>query len=259
LARFWLSRFWPVLGSVHFSRRSRPPLRGRRTSPTLCSGPLIGRENPDPIKVAAVADCQTQRQAYEDSLPIPQPTPGVPPNIGYVVQLVNETNVTVLAAANAAHANGTGKAISVLPREGTWIMGPMGAPNWPDGTPGNTLTIDIPPGWEHSICGHGTSAAPGCVGPLFWARTGCRYDVAGGFAQCETGTCSSFYDCSANEQSPTGPKAIAEWTFRDDNNNCAPDISVVDGANLNMDIEPIGPGYPNAAAAPGGRPPECFQ
>ena len=199
----------------------------------------------NPAEAAAVADCQTTREAYEKTLPIPEPTAGVPPNIGYVVQLVNETNVTLLAAANAAHANGTGNAISVLPREGTWIMGPMGAPNWPDGTPGNTLTIDIPPGWEHSICGHGTSAAPGCVGPLFWARTGCRYDVAGGLAQCETGTCSSFYDCSANHQSPTGPKAIAEWTFRDDNNNCAPDISVVDGGNLNMDIEPIGAGYPN--------------
>jgi hypothetical protein len=206
-------------------------------------------QDSNPAEAAAVADCQTTREAYEKTLPIPEPTPGVPPDIGYVVQLVNETNVTLLAAANAAHANGTGKAISVLPREGTWIMGPMGAPNWPDGTPGNTLTIDIPPGWEHSICGHGTDAAPGCVGPLFWARTGCRYDIAGGFAQCETGTCSSFYDCSANQQSPTGPKAIAEWTFRDNNNNCAPDISVVDGANLNMDIEPIGPGYPNQAPA----------
>lgn len=199
------------------------------------------------LAAAAVADCQAQRQAYEDTLPVPVPTPGVPPNIGYVVQLVNETNVTLLAAANAAHANGHGEAIPVLPRQGSWIMGPMGAPPWPDGSPGNTLTIDIPPGWEHSICGHGTMAAPGCVGPLFWARTGCRYDVAGGLAQCETGTCSSFYDCSANEQSPTGPKAIAEWTFRDDNNNCAPDISVVDGGNLNMDIVPIGAGYPNQA------------
>src|SRR5277367_5781948 len=178
----------------------------------LLSGSSDQAGNSNPAEAAAVADCQTTREAYEKTLPIPEPTAGVPPDIGYVVQLVNETNVTVLAAANAAHANGTGQAISVLPREGTWIMGPVGAPNWPDGTPGNTLTIDIPPGWEHSICGHGTKAAPGCVGPLFWARTGCRYDVAGGLAQCETGTCSSFYDCSANEQSPTGPKAIAEWT-----------------------------------------------
>lgn len=215
--------------------------------PEFMNGSSDKGRNSNPAEAAAVADCQTTREAYEKTLPIPEPTAGVPPNIGYVVQLVNETNVTLLAAANAAHANGTGKAIPVLPREGTWIIGPMGAPNWPDGTPGNTLTIDIPPGWEHSICGHGTDSAPGCVGPLFWARTGCRYDVAGGLAQCETGSCSSFYDCSANEQSPTGPKAIAEWTFRDDNNNCAPDISVVDGGNLNMDIEPIGAGYPNQA------------
>ena len=226
--------------------RFRTPTAQAENLPDFTNGSSQDSGNPDPAAAAAVADCQDQREAYEKTLPVPVPTPGVAPNIGYVVQLVNETNVTVLAAANAAHANGTGEAIPVLPREGTWIMGPMGAPPWPDGTPGNTLTIDIPPGWEHSICGHGTKAAPGCVGPLFWARTGCRYDIAGGLAQCETGTCSSFYDCSANEQSPTGPKAIAEWTFRDDNNNCAPDISVVDGGNLNMDIEPIGAGYPNA-------------
>ncbi|MGD0120910.1 MAG: hypothetical protein ABSD30_22810, partial [Candidatus Binatus sp.] len=72
----------------------------------------------NPAEAAAVADCQTTREAYEKTLPIPEPTAGVPPNIGYVVQLVNETNVTLLAAANAAHANGTGNAISVLPREG---------------------------------------------------------------------------------------------------------------------------------------------
>src|SRR5262249_45606474 len=47
-------------------------------------------------EAAAVADCQPKRDAYERTLPVPSPTPGVPPNIGYVVQLVNESNQTLL-------------------------------------------------------------------------------------------------------------------------------------------------------------------
>jgi len=235
-----------ALGFSSAFRLFRPVVARAQDLPDFMNGSPDQEQSP--AEAAAVADCQSQREAYEKTLPIPNPTPGVFPNIGYVVQLVNETNQTILAAANAAKKEGgTEPAIPVLPREKSWVMGPMGSPNWPDGTPGNTLTIDIPPGWEHTICGKGTMKEPGCIGPLFWARTGCRYDIDAGLAQCETGACSSFYDCSANKQSPTGPKAIAEWTFRDVNNNCAPDISVVDGVNLNMDIEPIGDGYPNQA------------
>ena len=205
-----------------------------------------------PQAAVTVSNCDSARATYEASLPVPSPTPGVPPNVGYVVQLVNESNVTILAAANQAGQGGTEKG-PVLPREGSWVMQPFGTTLvWPDGTPQNTLTIDIPPGWENTICGKGTSKVEGCVGPLFWPRTGCRFDAAHDHAQCETGTCSSHYDCSKAAQSPTGPKTFTEWTFRDNTPPplgplSAPDISAVDGVSVNIDIQPIGPGFPNAA------------
>jgi len=103
------------------------------------------------------------------------------------------------------------------------------------------LTIDIPPEWENTKC---SQANPKCgaVGPLFWARTGCRFDALHNLAQCETGSCSGIYDCSRKNQTAAGPKAIAEWTFNDKANKglSVPDISVVDGVNLNMDVEPLG-------------------
>lgn len=162
--------------------------------------------------------CEQKRTAFEAGLPVPVPAaPG-----RYVVQLVNESSETIIAAANAAHRpNEPFK--PVKPREGTWIM-----------PPGGVLTVDIPQEWEHTI-------GAGAVGPIFWARTGCRYDEEHNLAQCETGNCSGIYDCSAANQTAPGPKALAEWTFNDVNGNCAPDVSVVDGVNLNMDIIPLGP------------------
>jgi Thaumatin family len=165
--------------------------------------------------------CGAERAAFEASLPVP--TPGAS---GYVVQLVNESSVTLLAAADAAHQIGQ-PPFPVLPREKTWVMPPMGV-----------LTIDIPLEWQGTV---GTKAQ-GALGPLFWARTGCRFDIDNDIAQCETGQCGGFYDCSKAKQTAPGAKALAEWTFNDPNNRnwSFPDISVVDGVNLNMDIQPIG-------------------
>jgi hypothetical protein len=177
------------------------------TTTTVTSTTLLG----------GVPSCDAQRAAFEATLPVPTPVPG-----HYVVQLVNESDVTLLAAANAAHQVGQ-PPVSVLPREGTWVIEPSGV-----------LTVDIPPEWEHTI-------GDGAVGPVFWARTGCRFDIAHNLAQCETGNCSGIYDCSKGNQSAPGAKALAEWTFNDDNHNCAPDVSVVAGVNLNMDIQPLGP------------------
>jgi Thaumatin family len=166
--------------------------------------------------------CGAERAAFEASLPVPTLGPS-----GYVVQLVNESYVTLLAAANAAHKVGQ-PPFPVLPREGTWVIPPMGV-----------LTIDIPLEWQGTV---GKKEVGGALGPVLWARTGCRYDIAHDIAQCETGPCSGFYDCSKALQTASGPKALAEWTFNDPNNNfwSFPDISVVDGVNLNMDIQPVG-------------------
>lgn len=165
----------------------------------------------------ASPDCASSRAAFEASLPVPVPLAG-----RYVVQLVNESDVALLAGTNAAHRAGEAPQ-PVLPREGTWVIAPR-----------SVLTIDVPQAWEGTI-------PVGSVGPVFWARTGCRYDVDHDLAQCETGDCGGVYDCSKAGATPPGPKALAEWTFDDDNHNAAPDISVVDGVNLNMDIVPVGP------------------
>ena len=163
------------------------------------------------------ANCAAARAAFEATLPVPTPKPG-----RYVIQLVNELPATLLAGANAAHVAGQ-PPTPVLPREGTWVLPSSGV-----------LTIDIPEAWEGTI-------PEGSVGPVFWGRTGCRYSVEHNLAQCETGDCGGVYDCSQKGLTPPGPKSLAEWTFRDENGNAAPDISVVDGVNLTMDIVPVGP------------------
>jgi hypothetical protein len=84
------------------------------------------------------------------------------------------------------------------------------------------------------------------------ARTGCRYDTTNGIAQCETGGCSSFYDCSKALKGPPAGATLAEWTFdqqKGTDHQDFPDISAVNGVNLNMDIQPVG-GSTTASCAP---------
>jgi len=160
-----------------------------------------------------------------DNLPAPPPTP--PSH--RVVQLVNCTYSTLLGAANAA-GRPNQPLTSVLPREKTWVMGPLGSGR-------NVLTIDIPTEWEATI-GEGAS------GPRLWARTGCRYDIQSDRAQCETGGCGGKYDCSRNHLGASVGTTASEWTFYEQQGHGgfkdSPDISAVDGANLNMDIQPVG-------------------
>src|SRR4029453_3432419 len=164
--------------------------------------------------------CGAEREAFEASLPVP--VPGTPER--YVVQLVNETEVTMLVGADAAHRVNE-PAFRVLPREGTWVIGPRGV-----------LTVDIPQQWENTV-------GAGSLTPVFWPRTGCRYDIAHDTAQCETGDCGGFYDCSKANQTTTGPKSLFESVINDPANHgwSGPDVSVVDGVNINMDIQPLGP------------------
>jgi Thaumatin family len=180
---------------------------------------------------------------------LPKPTP----KLHRVIQLVNCSYNTILGAAGAAGPLG-GTKVPVLPREGTWVMAPFGSANNT-----NVLTIDIPAAWE---VGTGNVDQVALPKPVFWPRTGCRYDPTtdngSGFpkgrAQCETGDCGGLYDCSAgNATGKVGGKppgtVVAEWTFFQAfppppqtavYNQDAPDVSVVDGANLNMDIQPVG-------------------
>jgi hypothetical protein len=160
---------------------------------------------------------------------LPTPTPNLASH--RVVQLVNCSDATLLGAANAAGRPGQ-PLTSVLPREQTWVMEPMVSGK-------NVLTIDIPTEWEATI-------GSGATGPRLWARTGCRYDIESGRAQCETGGCGGKYDCSAAKLGASVGTTVSEWTFYEQVRaqgisyfKDSPDISTVDGANLNMDIQPV--------------------
>lgn len=174
------------------------------------------------------------------NLPIPSPTPG----LDRVIQLVNCSNQTILGTADAA-AQAPNPPVSVFPREGTWVMGPTGTFRT-DGSPANVLTIDIPKEWENTGVIKST-------GPILWARTGCRYDVASDRAQCETGGSGGKYDVSAAKLGPPVGSTIIEWTFYQPLDGYPgvfvdhPDISVVNGANLNVDVEPLGGDATNPA------------
>ena len=183
-------------------------------------------------------------RAQTDSCVSNLPTPAPNPPAHRVVQLVNCSNATLLGAANAAGKVGQ-PLTSVFPREQTWVMEPVG-------TGKNVLTIDIPPAWEATI-------GAGSTGPRLWARTGCRYDIASGRAQCETGGCGGKYDCSAAKLGASVGTTVSEWTFYEpiSNGNISyfkdsPDISAVDGADLNMDIQPVGGSPHNPFDALGG-------
>src|SRR5262245_37611817 len=128
--------------------------------------------------------CGAERAAFEASLPVP--TPVTPQR--YVVQLVNESDTLLLIGTAASHRVGE-PPFPVLPREKTWEIGPRGV-----------LTVDIPQQWENTVGG----MKGGALSPVFWPRTGCRYDIANDIAQCETGSCGGinggFYDCSNAHQ-----------------------------------------------------------
>jgi MYXO-CTERM domain-containing protein len=212
---------------------------------------LVLTPPPSPCAAAPAGPCPNCTSSvpgasdYENSLPVPSPAAG----FNYVVQLVNESNVTILAGADAAHqGNSTPDGpvpppIAVEPREGTWVMQPKGSPNNT-----NILTIDIPMGWEGTVCPQ-TNTGCGALGPRFWPRTGCKYDIEHDLAQCETGDCGDAYDCGQQAlrnppQASVGqtPTSIVEWTF---NSQYAqgyeyPDISLVDGVTLTLDVQALG-------------------
>jgi MYXO-CTERM domain-containing protein len=211
-----------------------------------------------PLDGAACPTCTTDvpgASPYQNSLPVPSPLPG----FKYVVQLVNESNVTILAGSNAAHRGSSvpngpvPPPIVVQPREGTWVMQPKGAPN-----NGNILTVDIPQEWEGTQCPQDNKEC-NANGPRFFPRTGCKYDIAANLAQCETGSCGDAYDCGKQAvrippraSAGRAPVSIVEWTFNSQGGQGYnyPDISLVDGVSLTVDVQAIGPHCASKAGVP---------
>ena len=160
------------------------------------------------------------------------------PNSHRQVQMINCSDQILLGAANAPRAAGA-PPFPAFPQEGTWVMQPYD-PNNNDEYPPNVLTIDVPTEWEGQHEGGNT--------PNFWVRTGCRYDPVSNRAQCETGGCGGQYDCSSANLGTTSGATLVEWTFyqpfMDNMGNTfyfdSPDISAVNGANLTVDVSPLG-------------------
>ena len=254
-----------ILGSIAAPLVLGRPVAGAAAA-AAADAPVAVASPPAPCAAASSGPCASctsdvpGASDYEKSLPVPSPAPG----FNYVVQLVNESNVTILAAADAAHRGAPAPGqpvpspVAILPREGTWVMLPKGAPN-----NGNVLTIDVPPEWEDTVCAQ-DFANCGALGPRFWPRTGCTYDIEHNLAQCETGGCGDAYDCGkqALRNPPRGsvgdtPTSISEWTF----NSVAaagyvyPDISLVDGVTLTVDIQALGPHCESKPGVPAGAEP----
>src|SRR5262249_39171824 len=178
-------------------------------------------------------------QAYLDSLPVPT----LQGTSKRVVQLVNCSDQTLLGAANTAfQLNQLPKAVFPRLRPGLendpWVMKSLQDSLANPGS--NILTFDIPPEWESTKCEGDAKTCKNVLGPRFWARTGCRYEVAADRAQCETGGCGGKYDCSKNNIGASVGTTVAEWTFAEVVKNetktityfkDSPDISAVDGVN----------------------------
>lgn len=141
---------------------------------------------------------------------------------GYEVEFVNQSGQELLLGALGP--------TPVETREGTWVL-----------PPGGTLNIDIPPSWLN------TAGQSHLNGPRFWARTGCRYNISDDKAQCETGDCSGPYNCSKAGLAGKIPTSLAEFCFQCGNGLTYYDVSLVDGYNLSINIEPLGgsPKNPN--------------
>ncbi|KAF2324698.1 hypothetical protein GH714_016362 [Hevea brasiliensis] len=73
----------------------------------------------------------------------------------------------------------------------------------------------------------------------FWGRTGCTFDPTTGQGSCITGDCSTNQiDCNGKNANP--PATLAEFTIGGWNSQDFYDVSLVDGYNLQMIVEPNG-------------------
>ncbi|PIN17296.1 hypothetical protein CDL12_10043 [Handroanthus impetiginosus] len=72
----------------------------------------------------------------------------------------------------------------------------------------------------------------------FWARTGCSFDPTTGQGHCATGDCGS-NQIECNGAGATPPATLAEFTIGSGDAQDFYDVSLVDGYNLPMIVEPV--------------------
>ncbi|KAH0876127.1 hypothetical protein HID58_073489, partial [Brassica napus] len=100
---------------------------------------------------------------------------------------------------------------------------------WPAITPGENFSgggFKLKPG--HSI----VFKAPVDWSGRIWGRTGCKFDKTG-TGSCETGSCGSNLKCSTSGKQPA---SLAEFTLSSVDFY---DVSLVDGFNLPMTVNPV--------------------
>lgn len=80
------------------------------------------------------------------------------------------------------------------------------------------------------------TSVPGWSGRI-WARTGCTFDATG-IGKCETGDCGGRLECDGNGAAP--PTSLFEITLGKGNEQDFYDVSMVDGYNLPLLVQPRG-------------------
>jgi hypothetical protein len=102
----------------------------------------------------------------------------------------------------------------------------------------DTTGFVLPPGTSRAV--------PALSG---WSRTGCGQDVSGKVV-CATGDCGSG-SLECNGQNAATPATLAEFTLASAGGNDFYDVSLVDGYNLPILVEPAGGATTGATTAAG--------
>ncbi|KAL0373227.1 UNVERIFIED_CONTAM: Thaumatin-like protein [Sesamum calycinum] len=98
---------------------------------------------------------------------------------------------------------------------------------WAAASPGGGRRLDQGQSWQINV-------APGTVQARIWGRTNCNFD-GNGQGQCETGDCNGVLECQGYGRAPN---TLAEFALNQPNNLDFVDISLVDGFNIPMGIQP---------------------
>ncbi|KAL2461290.1 Pathogenesis-related thaumatin superfamily protein [Abeliophyllum distichum] len=106
---------------------------------------------------------------------------------------------------------------------------------WPATLPGSGKPVLVNGGFQLGAAQATTIAAPAGWSGRLWARTGCTFDQSGR-GRCTTGDCGSVLQC--NGAGGTPPVSLAEFTLNSPQDFY--DVSLVDGYNLPISIDPSG-------------------
>ncbi|PKU77859.1 protein P21-like [Dendrobium catenatum] len=121
-------------------------------------------------------------------------------------------------------------------------------PIWPGSIPyGGGL--HLPPSQNWTFTTNTTSSTFGTI----WARTNCTFDSSG-TGTCLSGDCSGALNCTSN---PSSPATVIEYSLYQWGNNDFYGITLVNGFNLPVAVNPTGPANCSAVTCTDNLTPEC--